>query len=298
MGRQRKGKKGGASSRQDLARWICKFNHTIMCTNSNTASGQDKKLPDVEAGLTDDSPVVTKTQNHETTGQEQGGGTKQPNPAGECRICLLSDEPQTFVKPCHCTGSRKWCLLNFVQCCQWALSPNWTFKKGRSYIVMVYIMVSSVALLDQNFAVEYAHLKCLKSWVRERVDLHCEICKFKYNEALLVKLEPEILAGAAQRLQRRTSSVVVVPGQRSRGGGQQQQSGRICGKHAMMRATCIVLFVCALVGLLLFLGLNASDSPWAAILLRILAFGIPVLIIIRGVVACMEIRRMQVANQR
>lgn len=144
---------------------------------------------------------------------------------------------------------------------------------------------------------EYAHLKCLKSWVRERVDLHCEICKFKYNDALLVKLEPEILAGAAQRLQRRTSTVIVVPGQRIGVGGQ-QRNHRTCGRRALIRALCVVLFVCALVGLLLFLGLNASDSPWAAILLRILAFGIPVLILIRGVVACMEIRRMTLANQR
>jgi len=75
---------------------------------------QDEIPLDVETGQ--GGPPVTFTLASEepskqgataSPGQGKDGVPKEPNPAGECRICLLSDDSHTFVKPCHCTGSCK-----------------------------------------------------------------------------------------------------------------------------------------------------------------------------------------------
>lgn len=174
---------------------------------------------------------------------------------GECRICLMSDEVGQLLQPCNCTGS-----------------------------------------------VQYAHLKCLKLWVHEKADLHCEICKSMYKESLLEELEPDLQIGLEERNRRNDRrrlrhhhlydmevgiSTERIMAAHIRRQEQQQYNTR----RLWIRALIFTVPVTLLVIMLLFLGMNASDNAWAAILLRILAFALPAFIILRIVFTCWDVGR-------
>jgi hypothetical protein len=57
------------------------------------------------------------------------------------------------------------------------------------------------------------------------------------------------------------------------------------------RALCLTIPLTILIVMLLFLGMNASDSQWAAILLRILAFALPTFIVIKIICTCWDVAR-------
>lgn len=58
-----------------------------------------------------------------------------------------------------------------------------------------------------------------------------------------------------------------------------------------IKLTVAVLVLALIVSLLVFLGVNAGDSTWAAVLLRIIAFGLPTFIVIRAVISCWGVSR-------
>ena len=177
----------------------------------------------------------------------------------ECRICLENDLKKSLVRPCVCQGS-----------------------------------------------VAYAHLACLKHWVRERGQVKCEICKTNYAEELMPELKPELEAGQAERqteFSRRRSTVgPSFYGERSSRNNPSSR-GDWMVDHVDTRPKKfwikIVLFggiFFSILLCLLFLGLYAGDALWAAILLRIIAFAIPLFIIVKALQVCWDIRRVS-ANE-
>ena len=201
-----------------------------------------------------DEPPGASVPTTETAEEEEDLAASTSN-QGECRICLMSDEVGQLIEPCSCTGS-----------------------------------------------VQFAHLKCLKLWVHERADLHCEICKSMYKESLLSELEPDLLIGIEERNRRNdrrrlrhlhdeedgmVSSTDRIIATQIRREEQQRESRR----RLVLRALCITVPLTILVVMLLFLGMNASDNAWAAILLRIFAFALPTFIIIRIVFTCWNVAR-------
>lgn len=146
-------------------------------------------------------------------------------------------------------------------------------------------------------SVQYAHLKCLKLWVHERLDLHCEICKSMYEDDLLPELQPILIAGLEEQARRR-----------SRGYATQAEIARIASRRGLetlndpedsfclpkglwVRVLVLTGGIGAMVGLLLFLGLSAGDETWAAVLLRVLAFMIPALVVLRALASCWKAAR-------
>jgi hypothetical protein len=169
----------------------------------------------------------------------------------ECRICLMSDDVGQLIEPCHCTGS-----------------------------------------------VKYVHLKCLKLWLHETADLTCEICKSTYNDALLPELEPDLLIGLEERNRRNNRRLRHQPSRddnaTDRIAAEQQrrvEEQRHSTRRFWMRALCFTVPLTILIVMLLFLGMNASDSAWASVLLRILAFALPAFIVLRIVFSCWDVAR-------
>jgi hypothetical protein len=173
----------------------------------------------------------------------------------------MSDEVDQLIKPCHCIGS-----------------------------------------------VQYAHLKCLKLWIHETADLHCEICKEKYNDSLIPELEADLLIGLEER-NRRNNGRRLRHQQQLHGGRGESVGGTAMAAAAAaaaireqeaqennvrrfwMRALFLTIPITVLIIMLLFLGIHASDSQWAAILLRILAFALPTFIVLRIVFGCWDVAR-------
>lgn len=148
-------------------------------------------------------------------------------------------------------------------------------------------------------SVRYAHLDCLKAWAAQRADLHCEICKAKYTDIVLPYLEPEVkkvveerqAARAAALLAARTQTRLPLPPPTTDDDeGEQSYLG---SRKFWTRAAFLLGVLGVIIGLLLFLGLYAGDDAWAAILLRVLAFVLPLLIVLRAVMACLELRRLE-----
>jgi hypothetical protein len=123
-------------------------------------------------------------------------------------------------------------------------------------------------------SLQYAHIHCLKSWVHERRQLVCEICKTPYKEELI----DECLREEAETLQ-------IIPVTQVLPQTENQRHRRAVVTTLIF--TCVIL---AIIVVLIVLGLNAGDHAWAAILLRIIAFGLPVLIIGRALFLCCEMR--------
>lgn len=138
------------------------------------------------------------------------------------------------------------------------------------------------------------HLKCLKSWVRERASLECEICKSKYIESLLPVLEPEAEAGAAQRTARRDTAAAAIAAAAARHAAAQQDRGPVWKTRKFwMYLFFITAVLGAVVCLLLLLGMRAGEELWAAIVLRVVAFGLPLFIIFRAMFACWQLRQIE-----
>lgn len=113
-------------------------------------------------------------------------------------------------------------------------------------------------------SLQWAHVSCLQSWVHERRQLMCEICKSTYKEEYLPTLENAMYTSRYHNVS--TTQSVADGGRRRR----------------MLKTFVIVSsIVVALTAALVILGLNANDHTWAAIALRVLAFGLPMLIILR-----------------
>lgn len=180
----------------------------------------------------------------------------------ECRICLERDLKKSLVRPCSCQGS-----------------------------------------------VAYAHFSCLKQWIRERGQSKCEICKSGYAAELLPDLQEDLEAGrAAQaaRYSRGSMFAVALVGQAnatdtsgneasSRGEEHpeaQETPRRFWFRLMVFGGIFSLILIC-----LLFLGLYAGDAVWAGILLRIIAFGIPIFIIAKALQVCWDIRRLSVAER-
>jgi len=178
--------------------------------------------------------------------------TSTPN-QGECRICLMSDDVGQLIEPCNCTGS-----------------------------------------------VQHAHLKCLKLWVHEKAELRCEICKSMYKQSLLDELEPDLQIGLEERNRcnerRRLRHLdgeegIITSDQLTAAYIRRQEQQHFNRRKMWIRALVITVPLTILVIMLLFLGMNASDNAWAAILLRIIAFALPTFIILKIAFSCWDVRR-------
>lgn len=124
-------------------------------------------------------------------------------------------------------------------------------------------------------SLQYAHLHCLKSWVHERRQLVCEICKMPYKEELIDEF-----------LREEAASLQIIPVTQILPQTENQRHRRVIVTTIIF--TCVIL---AIIIILVVLGLNAGKHVWAAILLRIIAFGLPILIIGRALFLCCEMRQ-------
>lgn len=139
-------------------------------------------------------------------------------------------------------------------------------------------------------AVQYAHLECLKSWVHERGLLVCEICKSSYNEALLPELEPQIRSDGDQESGIMDSGPPFLGFLIPMGETHSPEESRWRSRKFWTRLLVIGLCVGSIAAVLIILGVNASDHVWAAVLLRIIAFGLPLIFVARALIACFELR--------
>ena len=243
------------------------------------------QIEDLEAGeaSTHDSPCIENSvEVVEPPIPTSADINESPEPQEECRICLMNDEIAQLVKPCHCIGSGKF---------KYKLKKNIPTGLNCFFISLSKLIHSPFPSLSSSafLTVQYAHLKCLKLWVHERRDLHCEICKFEYTEDLIPELQPVMDAAVEEHARRRLNRSSTLQENRIRGfmaDPPQEDTCLCCPSGSWPRAICLIAVIGTLLGLLLFLGLTASSETWAAILLRILAFAIPTLIVLRGVAAC------------
>ena len=152
---------------------------------------------------------------------------------------------------------------------------------------------SIVTILDDNLhslfisAVKYAHLDCLKKWVRERRQLTCEICGAEYKEALMPELQPEMPNNQVEN----TITINRSPffsDWLQQSGGSRQTGWR--NRKLLIKVALIGLLIGIIAAALVILGINASQHTWAAVMLRIIAFGLPTLLVLRAFIACCELR--------
>lgn len=113
-------------------------------------------------------------------------------------------------------------------------------------------------------SLKWAHVSCLQSWVHERRQLMCEICKSIYKEEYLPTLEHELHPTHRTQPSRQSSAT--------------EQARR---RRALKTFIIVTIVVVTLTTTLVILGLNANNHTWAAICLRVIAFGLPMLIILR-----------------
>lgn len=127
-------------------------------------------------------------------------------------------------------------------------------------------------------SLRWAHVSCLQSWVHERRQLMCELCKSAYKEEYLPRLEHALYAASHHAV--------------SGLDGQQQQTQGIEARRKKVLRTVVItaIVVITVTSLLVVLGLNASDHIWAAICLRVIAFGLPLLIILRCILLWYQAR--------
>lgn len=65
-----------------------------------------------------------------------------------------------------------------------------------------------------------------------------------------------------------------------------------------MRVMLVLVLMGGAAFLLLFLGIRADDATWAAILLRVLAFALPLFIILKVASTCLVHRRIAAEESR
>jgi hypothetical protein len=133
----------------------------------------------------------------------------------------------------------------------------------------------------------------LKSWVHERADLICEICRSPYNEALIPELQPVLEQALKDRARSARAHLpplvarpITVDDDDEDEDGINWRSSQLWGK------TCLALLILGfIVSLLVFLGVNAGDAVWASVMLRVIAFGLPTFIVLRALFSCWGISR-------
>lgn len=174
-----------------------------------------------------------------------------------------------------------------------------------------HIILLTLLIYFRSSSVQYAHLKCLKLWVHERLDLHCEICKSMYKDDLLAELQPVLIAGLEEQSRRRprgyATPAEIAAREASRRALERlndpDDENPFCLPRGIwVRAILLTVGIGTLIGLLIFLGLSAGDSTWAAVLLRVLAFSIPALVVLRALASCFKAaraaRRYELAEER
>jgi E3 ubiquitin-protein ligase MARCH5 len=109
----------------------------------------------------------------------------------------------------------------------------------------------------------WTHLHCLERWVEESKNRTCEICKTDFNAELIQHI-PISQPAALEEVSRARET--------------QTESRRTYGWMPVIITTVAIVAIVLLVALV---GVNAGDHVWAGILLRVLAFSIPALLIIR-----------------
>ena len=115
-------------------------------------------------------------------------------------------------------------------------------------------------------SLQWAHVSCLQSWVHERRQLLCEICKSTYKEEYLPTLENELYTRHSQSTME---------------SGQPTAEDRSRRRRMLKTFVIVTVIVLTLIATLVVLGLNANNHTWAAIALRVIAFGLPMIIILR-----------------
>eukprot|EP00890_Picochlorum_soloecismus_P004396 jgi/Picsp_1/4958/NSC_02321-R1_ring fyve phd zinc finger-containing protein len=136
-------------------------------------------------------------------------------------------------------------------------------------------------------SLKYAHLDCLKKWVRERRQLTCEICGAIYKEALLPELQPEVSNNPEENMAM-TNRSPFFPDWPLQSPGSRQTGWR--NRKLVIKVALIGLLIGVIAAVLVILGINASQHTWAAVMLRIIAFGLPTLLVLRAFIACCELR--------
>ena len=166
----------------------------------------------------------------------------------ECRICLESSSPSSLVHPCSCSGT-----------------------------------------------VAAAHVKCLQTWVEERRGaLACEICSAPYTEAVRPLLADAVRRGerraAAEAAARAAASLAAADAAADDRGTWCLGAGASPSARARAWAAAALVFVVALALLyvVLFVGGDHQPSYWAVLLLRVLAFVLPLYLVCQ---ACLVFRR-------
>ncbi len=115
-----------------------------------------------------------------------------------------------------------------------------------------------------------------------------------YAEALLPELKEEMRDPDHAASHRgytvdgnQSPRVFILPGMAHTGSTTRRRNNN----KSLMNILIIAFVIIVIVVILVVLGLNASQHTWAAILLRIVAFGLPLLIIGRAFIICCEMRR-------
>lgn len=145
-------------------------------------------------------------------------------------------------------------------------------------------------------SLQFAHIHCLRVWVMERGRLECEICKTRYVDAVATELEAEYKSAQARLVAARGMALAAESALAM--AVQQNDATRNDSAQSVFRTRkfwiyliCGIIILGAVVFVLVFLGLHAGNEVWAAVLLRVLAFTLPLFIVIRAIVGCYRLRR-------
>jgi len=139
-------------------------------------------------------------------------------------------------------------------------------------------------------SLRYCHYKCLKTWVRERRALSCEICGQSYLESYRARLAETVAWAEKQEQLRRDAALAA---QLTGGGSGEailpasaQSSGRL-----WCRAMLLVVLIIGLLYLVLFIAMGSGVANRTVMLLRVLSFVVPFYLIGRGIMALQRYRQ-------
>ncbi|KAK9834311.1 hypothetical protein WJX81_005574 [Elliptochloris bilobata] len=144
-------------------------------------------------------------------------------------------------------------------------------------------------------SMRFAHVSCLETWCEERQSMVCEICGKAYAAPLTAQLMAALERGAARHQREQVVQLMEVDGRATNVGYMS-----CCGaSRARVYVAVLLMFVVTL-GLLyvvLFVSGDSQPSVWAVMLLRILAFLLPVYLIVQAVLAYFRFRHAQNARR-
>ena len=129
-------------------------------------------------------------------------------------------------------------------------------------------------------SISWVHRDCLCQWVQESRSRTCEICKTPFDPDLVKDIPiPETIS--MYDLFRQGSGVR----------DEARETGARQTWREWMPVIVTVAVVAVLVLIVALIGMNASEHEWASILLRVLAFSLPTLLILRVVWVYIRARR-------